>query len=93
MIKRIARVFLVFLFALFSFKGLSQIVITPTSGCSPLIGVSFTGIAGASSPFWAFGDGPTSNVNNPSHTYTSPGNYVVTYTAVVASALNNVPPS
>lgn len=86
MIKRIARVFLVFLFALFSFKGFSQIAATPTAGCAPLVGVSFTGLSGASSIVWTFGDATSSNVNNPSHTYVSPGNYVVTYTAVVASA-------
>src|SRR5205085_11960239 len=26
---------------------------------------------------WSFGDGGTSNLQNPSHTYTSPGNYIV----------------
>lgn len=86
MIKRIARVFLVFLFALFSFKGFSQIVATPSAGCAPLVGVTFTGLTGASSIVWTFGDASSSNINNPTHTYVTPGNYVVTYTAVVSSA-------
>ena len=30
--------------------------------------------------FWAFGDGTTSNVQNPSHTYTSLGNHTVSLT-------------
>ncbi len=86
MIKRITRVFLAFLFALFSFKGFSQIAATPTSGCAPLVGVAFTGLTGASNIVWLFGDATSATGNNPSHTYTSPGNYVVTYTAIVSSA-------
>ena len=30
--------------------------------------------------FWNFGDGNTSNIQNPQHTYNSNGNYVVTLT-------------
>src|SRR4051812_35246694 len=86
MIKRIARVFLVFLFALFSFKGFSQIAATTTAGCAPLINVGFTGLSGASSILWTFGDASSANFNNPTHTYVSPGNYIVTYNAIVASA-------
>lgn len=29
---------------------------------------------------WDFGDGTTSNIENPTHTYTAPGNYNVTFT-------------
>ncbi len=86
MIKRIVRFFLVVLFALFSFKGFSQIAATPTAGCAPLVGVSFTGLTSASNILWTFGDATSSNVNNPTHTYVTPGNYVVTYTAIVSSA-------
>lgn len=86
MIKRITRFFLVVLFAIFSIKGKSQIVATPSAGCAPLVGVVFTGMPGASSILWTFGDATSANTNNPNHTYTSPGNYVVTYTAIVSSA-------
>src|SRR5690606_9274139 len=30
--------------------------------------------------FWDFGDGSTSNAQNPSHTYAAPGNYTITHT-------------
>src|SRR5688572_19436789 len=86
MIKRIARFFLVLGLVLFSNKGFSQIAATPTSGCAPLTGVNFTGIAGASGILWTFGDATSSGINNLTHTYISPGNYVVTYTAIVSSA-------
>lgn len=87
MIKRFARFFLVLLFALFSVKGYSQTVVaTPSAGCAPLVGVSFAGLSGASSILWTFGDATSANTNNPTHTYVSPGNYVVTYTAIVSSA-------
>jgi PKD repeat protein len=51
---------------------------TPTSGDSPLT-VDFTGAgAGGSDSYtygWAFGDGVTSNLQDPSHTYSSAGSY------------------
>jgi hypothetical protein len=34
---------------------------------------------------WSFGDGSTSTVRNPAHTYASPGTYLVTLTAVGSS--------
>ena len=36
------------------------------------------GASGAATYFWDFGDGNTSNLQNPIHTYTTPGNYNVT---------------
>lgn len=86
MIKKIARLFLVTLITLSSLKGFSQIAATTTAGCAPLVGVGFTGLPGASGVFWNFGDVSFSTLNNPTHTYISPGNYVVTYTAIVSSA-------
>lgn len=47
------------------------------SGCAPLA-VTFTNAnANVSSSFWDFGDGSTSTVTNPTHTYTLGGNYTV----------------
>jgi trimeric autotransporter adhesin len=51
---------------------------TPTTGAAPL-GVQFsdTSTGGPTSWSWNFGDGGTSTVQNPSHTYTAPGAYTV----------------
>ena len=57
---------------------------TPTSGDAPLI-VAFTG-AGSdadgsiASYAWMFGDGGTSDLQNPSHTYGTPGSYTARLT-------------
>jgi uncharacterized protein (TIGR02145 family) len=55
----------------------------PTSGTSPLT-VSFTDLSTniPSSWQWNFGDGNTSTVKNPTHIYTSPGEYTVSLTAI-----------
>ena len=54
---------------------------SPTSGTEPL-NVSFTDQSTGSitSWSWTFGDGGTSTTQNPSHQYTSDGNYTVTLT-------------
>lgn len=79
-------IYITFLIAL-SFKHYSQtITATPSVGCSPLVGVQFTGLTGAGSIQWAFGDGTFSNINNPTHTFSSPGNFVATYSAVVSGS-------
>ncbi|AKB29120.1 cell surface protein [Methanosarcina siciliae T4/M] len=54
---------------------------TPTSGDTPLA-VNFTDTSTGSptSWFWDFGDGANSTEQNPSHTYTSAGNYTVNLT-------------
>ena len=39
---------------------------------------------------WSFGDGGSSTVQNPSHTYTSPGTYTVTLTATSAAGSNTL---
>jgi PKD repeat protein len=50
---------------------------TPTSGTAPLT-VTFTDqTGGAISWVWSFGDGTTSTLQNPVHTYTAPGTYPV----------------
>lgn len=55
----------------------------PTTGNFPLV-VNFTDLTtgGATSWRWIFGDGTDSDVQNPQHTYTSPGSYNV---ALIAS--------
>ena len=58
---------------------------SPTSGTAPLT-VNFTD-SSTNSPTswsWSFGDGGTSTSQNPSHQYTSAGNYTVTLTATNA---------
>jgi gliding motility-associated-like protein len=59
------------------------ITAVPNEGCAPLVGVQFTGLAGATNIQWAFGDGTFSNLNNPTHTYASAGNFAATYSATV----------
>ena len=52
-----------------------------TSGPAPLtVAFTDTSTGGPTSWLWDFGDGNTSTVQNPVHTYESPGNYSVTLT-------------
>lgn len=62
---------------------------TPASGCAPY-NAMFTNTSLAGQTFiWDFGDGsPVSNVVSPVHTYTTPGNYVVTLKAIDPSTCN-----
>lgn len=54
---------------------------TPSAGV-PSLAVSFTDMSlRADSWLWDFGDGTTSTLQNPSHTYTQSGTYSVTLTA------------
>ena len=55
---------------------------TPTFGAAPLT-VSFAdGSSGPATAWsWSFGDGGTSTAQNPSHTYSTVGNYNVSETA------------
>ncbi len=60
-----------------------------TRGCPPL-NTQFTDLSFNQQPstmaawFWDFGDGSTSTLQNPSHTYTNTGNYSVTLTVTDA---------
>ena len=61
---------------------------TPTSGCASLT-VDFTDQSSdATSWSWNFGDGGTSTQQNPSHTYSSVGTYIVSLTATNANGSN-----
>lgn len=56
----------------------------PVSGGAPLT-VTFTNNSSYATGFlWSFGDGVTSTLVNPAHTYTETGSYTVTLTAVNA---------
>lgn len=51
---------------------------TPTSTCNNYLTVKFDNTSpSVQSSLWYFGDGDTSTVNNPTHTYTQPGTYNV----------------
>ncbi|MCW3110938.1 MAG: hypothetical protein JWQ09_5444 [Segetibacter sp.] len=55
--------------------------VAPPASCKLPVDVSFTANAtGASSYFWDFGDGATSTLINPSHTYTTYGSFSATLT-------------
>lgn len=62
--------------------------VNPTTGCAPVT-TSFNGVV-VSSPepvtgyLWNFGDGNSSPTQSPTHTYTNPGSYTVTFTATTA---------
>ena len=63
---------------------------TPASGTAPL-NVQFTG-SGTNSPTswsWDFGDGTTSTLKNPTHSYTARGTYTVKLTASNAGGSNS----
>jgi PKD repeat protein len=64
---------------------------TVQSGTSPLT-VQFidTSTNSPTSWLWSFGDGGTSTVQSPSHTYTSAGSYTVTLTATNTAGSNTV---
>jgi PKD repeat protein len=65
-----------------TFNAKTDFSATPVSGSAPLY-VSFTdlSISNPSSWLWDFGDGSSSDMQNPNHTYRSSGNYTVTLTA------------
>jgi PKD repeat protein len=63
---------------------------SPTNGIAPL-SVVFTNLSsGASNYAWAFGDGNSSASVNPVNTYSSPGAYSVSLTAVGAGGTNTL---
>lgn len=59
---------------------------TPSTGGAPLaVAFTDTSTGGPTSWAWTFGDGGTSTVRNPSHTYTAPGSYTVSLRATNAA--------
>ena len=61
-----------------------QITASDSTGCAPFVGIVFTGITGATNVNWDFGDGGSSSLNIPTHTFSTPGNFTVKYTATVS---------
>jgi gliding motility-associated-like protein len=85
-------------------KPLASFTSGNTSGCAFPFGVSFKdNSTGATSYLWNFGDGDTSTLQNPTHTYTAKGNFTVTLivtnaggcsdTLVKPGYVNIIPPS
>ena len=85
--------------SLTNYITVSQVTVAPTaifkatvtSGYEPLT-VQFVD-ASLNSPntwVWSFGDGGTSTLQNPTHTYTTPGTYSVTLTATNSAGSNTV---
>lgn len=65
---------------------------TPLTGTAP-VAVDFSGTAaGGKAPYryaWTFGDGLSSSVQNPSHTYTGPGTFTVGLTITDANGVDS----
>src|SRR6185436_14145092 len=61
-----------------------------TNGVAPL-SVNFTNLtAGAFAYEWILGDGHSTTIENPAHTYTNAGNYTITLTAMAAGGSNSL---
>lgn len=75
--KPIPIVGLLFVMCVLQFDLFSQTA-NITSGCVPLQ-VNFTAPGGSSTFFWDFGDGASSNLQNPSNTFASAGTFEVSF--------------
>lgn len=68
-------------------KASSQISANVTSGCAPLTNVLFSHTySGATNINWNFGDGASSNLAAPTHTFVLPNTYTVVFTATVGGS-------
>lgn len=68
---------------------ISDFIASPTIGCTTPFVVNFTNIGSTTNGntyLWTFGDGSTSNLQNPTHTYSNYGNYTVSLTITPSSA-------
>lgn len=66
------------LFATFFVQKLNAQTANITAGCAP-ISIDFTAPAGATSYYWDFKDGASSDQKNPSNTFTKAGTYTVEF--------------
>jgi gliding motility-associated-like protein len=65
--------------------------VTPNGSCKPPVTVQFTdNSTGATGWQWDFGDGGSSTLRSPSHTYTSAGNFTVTLTVTGPGGCTNM---
>ena len=71
-------------------KPVVNFIADDSTSCSAPFTVSFTDLSvAATSWLWAFGDGSTSTLQNPSHQYISFGNYTVTLTIGAGTGCSN----
>ncbi len=82
---RQVQLFVLFGFALFFQLQLLAQTANFTEGCSPLE-VQFTAPSGLSAYFWDFGNNGSSDFQNPSRVFNSPGTYEVTLSEGVGGA-------
>ena len=63
---------------------------TPAEGCVPYNAVFENTSAGGLNFLWDFGDGTTSTVDNPTHLYSSTGNYTIKLYAFDSTSCNKI---
>lgn len=70
------------------YKATAGLGMSGTSACGSAL-IQFTDSSSSNDApgtyYWSFGDGSTSNAQNPLHTYTSPGTYSIVHALVTAS--------
>ncbi|MBL7923489.1 MAG: PKD domain-containing protein [Bacteroidia bacterium] len=59
-----------------------------SAGCGPFTVQFDCTVPNATSWSWNFGDGSTSSLDNPSHTYTAPGSYTISLSVTTSSGCN-----
>lgn len=67
---------------------IADFIATPSIGCAPLDVEFLNKSTLGDSLFWEFGDGDTSTLVNPKHTYQEPGTYVVKLTVIDSNSCN-----
>ncbi len=68
----------------------AQFTANPTQSCSGLVAFTDQSFYGITAWLWNFGDGATSVVKNPTHTYTASGTYSVSLKATNANGNNTL---
>lgn len=61
------------------------VTVNSTSGCAPFAAAFNSTTPSAASWLWSFGDGTTSNLENPNHTYQQPGTYSVSLSVITTT--------